>query len=56
MEIFYWENAFHTEKKIRKNYFAPSEKFSYYAPEWDWVNLHSFKINNKTTSTSIVLK
>ena len=26
MEIFYREKAFHAEKKIRKNDFAPSEK------------------------------
>ena len=32
MEIFYWKKTFHTRKKIRKNYFAPSEKFSCYAP------------------------
>ena len=32
MEIFYWEKAFHAGKKIRKNDFAPSEFFSYYAP------------------------
>ena len=30
MEIL--EKAFHTGKKIRKNDFAPSEKFSCYAP------------------------
>ena len=30
--IFYWEKAFHTWKKIRKNDFAPSEKCSSYAP------------------------
>ena len=33
MEIFYQEKAFHTRKKIRKNDFAPSEKFSCYAPD-----------------------
>ena len=32
MEIFYWEKAFHAGKKIRKNDFARSEKFSCYAP------------------------
>ena len=32
MEIFYWEKAFHAGKKIRKNDFASSEKFSCYAP------------------------
>ena len=31
MEIFYREKAFYTGKKIRKNDFAPSEKFSCYA-------------------------
>ena len=30
--IFYQEKAFHAGKKIRKNDFAPSEKFSCYAP------------------------
>ena len=33
MEIFYWEKTFHAGKKIRKNDFAPSEKFSCYAPD-----------------------
>ena len=37
MEIFYWEKAFHAGKKIRKNDFAPSEKFSCYAPGMDLV-------------------
>ena len=32
MEIFYREKAFQARKKIRKNDFAPSEKFSCYAP------------------------
>ena len=32
MEIFYREKAFHAREKIRKNDFAPSEKFSCYAP------------------------
>ena len=32
MEIFYREKAFHAGKKNRKNDFAPSEKFSCYAP------------------------
>ena len=32
MGIFYRENAFHAGKKNRKNDFAPSEKFSCYAP------------------------
>ena len=32
MEIFYREKAFHAGKQIRKNDFAPSEKFSCYAP------------------------
>ena len=31
MGIFYQEKAFHVGKKIRKNDFAPSEKFSSYA-------------------------
>ena len=30
--IFYREKAFHIGKKIRKNYFAPSEKYASYAP------------------------
>ena len=30
-KIFYWEKAFHAGKKISKNNFAPSEKFSCYA-------------------------
>ena len=30
MEIFYREKAFHAGKKIRKNDFPPSEKFSCY--------------------------
>ena len=30
MEIFYRENAFHAGKKIRKNDFAPSEKYAFY--------------------------
>ena len=33
MLIFYQEKAFHAGKKIRKNYFAPSEKFSRYTPD-----------------------
>ena len=32
MEIFYQEKAFHAGKKIGKNDFAPSEKFSCYTP------------------------
>ena len=32
MEILYREKAFHAETKIKKNDFAPSEKFSSYAP------------------------
>ena len=36
-EIFYREKAVHAGKKIRKNDFAPSEKFSCYAPEL-WLN------------------
>ena len=50
IEIFYREKAFHTGKccvkcffppgkKIRKNYFAPSEKFSCYAPTLPRVNI-----------------
>ena len=35
MEIFYWEKAFYAWKKIRKNDFAPSEKFSCYASGWN---------------------
>ena len=30
--IFYREKAFQAGKKIRKNYFAPSEKYSSYTP------------------------
>ena len=33
MEIFYQKKIFHIGKKIRKNNFAPSEKFSCYAPD-----------------------
>ena len=33
MGIFYQQKAFHTGKKIWKNDFAPSEKYSSYAPE-----------------------
>ena len=32
MGIFYREKALHAKKKIRKNDFAPSEKYSSYAP------------------------
>ena len=32
MGIFYREKAFHAGKKIRKNDFAPSEKYACYAP------------------------
>ena len=32
MGIFYREYAFHAGKKIRKNDFAPSEKYACYAP------------------------
>ena len=32
MAIFYREKAFHAGKKIRKNDFAPSEKYACYAP------------------------
>ena len=39
MEIFYWEKAFHARKKIRRNDFAPSEKYSSYAPVC--VHLHN---------------
>ena len=35
MGIFYREKAFPLREKIRKNYFAPSEKFSCYAPGFD---------------------
>ena len=33
MGIFYREKAFHAGKKIRKNDFAPSEKYASYAPD-----------------------
>ena len=33
MGIFYREKAFHAGKKIRKNDFAPSEKYACYAPD-----------------------
>ena len=32
VEIFFMEKSFHARKKIRKNDFAPLEKFSCYAP------------------------
>ena len=32
MGIFYREKTFHAGKKIRKNDFAPSEKYACYAP------------------------
>ena len=35
MGIFYREKAFHAGKKIRKNDFAPSEKYACYAPVKD---------------------
>ena len=45
MEIFFRENAFHTEKKVRKYDFAPSEKFSCYAPGYHmcatWYHLYA---------------
>ena len=34
MGTFYREKAFHAGKKIRKNDFAPSEKYSSKAPEY----------------------
>ena len=52
MEISYREKAFHDGKKIRKNDFAPSEKFSCYAPDlklgrhsplpigYKWISIH----------------
>ena len=52
MGIFYRENAFDAGEKIRKNDFAPSEKYSSYAPgHWPnqkqihvkFVELHSTK-------------
>ena len=33
MGIFYREKAFHARKNIRKNDFAPSEKYACYAPD-----------------------
>ena len=33
MGISYQEKAFHAGKKIRKNDFAPSEKYTCYAPD-----------------------
>ena len=36
MEIFYQEKAFYAGKNIRKNEFAPSEKYSTYAPVWEY--------------------
>ena len=33
MGIFYREKAFHAGKKIRRNDFAPSEKYGCYAPD-----------------------
>ena len=38
MRIFYRENAFHAGKKIRENYFAPSEKYACYAPAQERVH------------------
>ena len=35
MEIFYREKAFHGGEKIRENDFAPSKKFSCYAPDYN---------------------
>ena len=32
MGIFYREKTFYAGRKIRKNYFAPSEKYACYAP------------------------
>ena len=34
MGIFYWEKAFHAEKKMWKIDFASSEKYSPYASAW----------------------
>ena len=44
MGIFYQEKAFHAGKKIRKNYFAPSEKYACYTPG---TNLTFEKLNNE---------
>ena len=56
MEIFYREKVFHAGKKNQEKLLYPLRKIFLLRPEWDRVNLHSFKINNKTTSASTVLK
>ena len=40
MGIFYREKTFHAGKKIRKNDFAPSEKYACYAPAPDQTIMH----------------
>ena len=47
MEIFYREKAFHAGKKIRKNDFAPSEKFSCYAPAQQVRQTQCFQVRIK---------
>ena len=45
MGIFYREKEFHAGKKIRKNDFAPSEKYACYAPgvkQWELDNFSQF--------------
>ena len=62
MGIFYREKAFHTgNKKIRKNDFAPSEKYACYAPVWPLMtwrsagsSLNDFKLA-VTSMTCILL-
>ena len=49
MGIFYQEKAFYAGKKIRKNDFAPSEKYACYAPatnHFSWGFSTKLGINN----------
>ena len=47
MGIFYPEKAFHAGKKIRKNDFAPSEKYACYANAWGGEGRHSSILRGK---------
>ena len=42
MVIFYWDKAFHTGKKTRKNYFAPSENIPVTPLTWIWISISQF--------------
>ena len=60
MEIFYWEKAFHAGKKIKKNDFAPSEKFSCYAPGlnlymWMIIQIISTAVDQKLCAVLVPL-